>query len=141
MQGVAGKAGSWLSREDAGQGALEVKQSRSELELYIALSDDSTSPTSLKENKIRFAPSADGFEDMEDKALELLSTPIERPGYEGDAVKYYHKITINPQDMAQLGETVFFRVYTQDDTNPLTEIPSNGGANYIKRYFSFKIVQ
>jgi len=141
MQGVAGQAGDWLNREDAGQGALEVKQSRTELELYIALSDDSTSPTSLKENKIRFALSADGFEDMEDKVMELLSTPIERPGYEGEAVKYYHKITINPKDLASLGETIFFRVYTKDDTNPLTEIPSNGGANYIKRYFSFKVVQ
>ncbi|MEL6846446.1 MAG: hypothetical protein AAFP02_24835, partial [Bacteroidota bacterium] len=72
MQGVVGNAGGWLNREDSGQGALEVPQSRDQLDLYISLSDDDTSPAKLQENKIRFATSADGFEAAEAFSLELI---------------------------------------------------------------------
>ena len=141
MQGAAGKAGAWLSRDDGGQGAIEVAQSITNLELYIALNDEDTSPQNLTNNKIRFAKTLDGFMGVEEKTLEKLNSSIERVGFNGKTVQYYHKITINPKEMASKGETVFFRVYTKDDTNPITEIPSDGGANYIKKYFSFIIVE
>ena len=140
MLGVVGKSGDWLSRADGGLGAIQVSREETALEIYIALADDDTAPANLIENKIRFATTADGFESAIEKNLETLSSPIERLGYDGTFVKYYHRVTINPQDFAQFDETTFFRVYTKDAQNPMTEIPSDGGANYIKRYFSFTIV-
>lgn len=141
MLGVAGFAGTWVGREDSGFGALRIPKSQSTLDLYIALTDDKTAPNQLTNNKIRFANSADGFAAAADLNLQVLASPETQIGFEGEQVKYYHKISINPQDYAEVGETVFFRVYVKDDSNPLTEIPSDGGAFYIKNYFSFTIIE
>jgi hypothetical protein len=70
----------------------------------------------------------------------VLGTPVQQEGYYGGQVNYYHKITINPHDYAALNEKVYFRVYVKDTHNPVTEIPSDGGAYYIKDYFSFTII-
>ena len=50
-------------------------------------------------------------------------------------------MTINPSEYAGIGEPVYFRVYLKDLSNPVTEIPSDGAALYIKDYFSFTILQ
>ena len=141
MLGVAGFASNWLEREDSGFGALRIPKPQTSLDLYVALTDDKTAPSQLSNNKIKFAPSIDGFSNATELSLQILSSPEERPGFEGEEVKYFHKITINPQDYAVVGETIFFRVYVKDDSNPLTEIPSDGGASYIKNYFSFTIIE
>ncbi len=141
MLGVAGFATDWLGREDSGFGALRVSKTQTSLDIYIALTDDKTAANQLTNNKIRFANTVDGFANAPELNLQILATPEERTGFEGEVVKFYHKISIDPQDYAALGETIFFRVYVKDDGNPLTELPSDGGAFYIKNYFSFTIIE
>ena len=141
MLGVAGFASDWLAREDGGFGPLRISESLSSIDLYIALTDDKTNPDQLRNNKIRFANTIDGFANAQELNLQVLTTPIEQPGFEGAVVKYYHKITINPKDFGGLDDAIFFRAYVKDDGNPLTEIPADGGAIYIKNYFSFLIVE
>ncbi len=141
MLGVAGFASDWLGREDSGFGALRVSKTKTNLDIYIALTDDKTAANQLTNNKIRFSSNVDGFANAPESNLQILASPEERNGFEGALVKFYHKISINPQDYAALGETIFFRVYVKDDSNPLTELPSDGGAFYIKNYFSFTIVE
>lgn len=141
MLGVAAFAGTWLGREDGGFGSLRVSKNETSIDLYIALQDDKLQPDQLSNNKIRFASNADEFTDAPELNLQVLSNPIEQPGFEGELVQYYHKITLDPMDYAEVEETAFFRVYVKDDSNPLTEIPSNGGAFYIKNYFSFKVIE
>jgi hypothetical protein len=141
MQGVIGKGTTWNGREDGGQGALRVPLSQTSLELYFAFSDDETAPNNFANNKIRFSLVRDGFEGVAELNLEVLSTPVQQDGYYGGQVNYYHKITINPHDYASLNEKVYFRVYVKDADNPVTEIPSDGGAFYIKDYFSFTIIE
>lgn len=141
MLGVAGFTDTWLAREDSGFGALRVPKNQPNLDVYIALSDDNLAPNQLSNNKIRFSSSVDDFSTATDIDLQILTTPIEQPGFEGEVVSYFHKISIDPLDYAEVGETVFFRVYVKDDSNPITEIPANGGAYYIKNYFSFKVIE
>ena len=141
MKGVAGKSVTWLSREDGGQGALRVSQSTDMLELYIAITDDTTPTASLSNNKIRFSMEIDGFDNAEERVLDVLPVPLELEGYNGEQAIYYHRIIINPHTYASLGQTVFFRVYVKDTDNPLTEIPTDGGASYIKTYFSYTITE
>ena len=141
MLGVAGFAGDWLNREDGGFGALRVSKNETSIDLYIALQDDQLTPAQLGNNKVRFAETADGFADAPELNLQVLSNPVERPGFEGALVSYYHKVTIDPMDYADVEETAFFRIYVKDDRNPVTEIPADGGAFYIKNYFSFKVIE
>lgn len=139
--GVLGKAGNQtLGRADGGQGAMRIPLSIPEITLYFALSDDKTLPQNLEVNQIRFASGPDQFDGANPLNLEVLDTPLNGPGFQGQAVSYTHRITIQPHLMASLGETRFFRVYVRDNSNPLTEIPSNAGAYYIKSYFSFTII-
>ncbi len=141
MQGVIGKGTTWNDREDGGQGALRIPLSQNSLELYFAFSDDETTANNFSNNKIRFSMDRDGFEGIAEQNLEILTTPVQHESYYGGQINYYHKITINPHNYASLGEKVFFRVYVKDADNPVTEIPSDGGAYYIKDYFSFTIIE
>ena len=142
MQGVSGRAGTWLERNNEGVGPIRVSQSSNQLDIYIALLDDDTPTTDLQGNKIRFSMDRNDFDNVDPLGLEILTTPIMQPGFDGTPADHYHKITINPQDFAaEIGEIIYFRVYVKDNDNPIAEIPSNGGASYIKNYFAFVIVE
>ena len=140
MQGVLGKTGTWLDRADSGQGALRVKETETSLDLYFAFSDDKTPSDQLTNARIKFSKSQDDFANATSFPLEVLSTPVDFTGYYGNNVHYYHKYSLNPQNYAKTGETIFFRVYVTDSDGIETEIPTNDGVYYIKNYFSFKII-
>ncbi|MEO0777986.1 MAG: hypothetical protein AAF146_15575 [Bacteroidota bacterium] len=142
MRGVAARGNDWLPRSRNGRGAIEVSRALPSVELYFALSDDKISPAELGHRKVRFASDIDGFADQPELPLEVLSAAEFQEGFEGETVPYYHKVTIDPMDYAsEVGQTVYFRVYVRDDANPITEIPADGGAPYIKHYFSFTLTQ
>ena len=95
----------------------------------------------MTNNKIKISTTANDFSNATELNLQVLNNPIEQIGFDGSNVSYYHKVTINPSDHAMLDGTAYFRVFVKDVNNPITEIPTNGAANYIKTYFSFTIVQ
>lgn len=141
MLGVMGLSGGQpMERGDGGQGALRIPQSNKELTLYFSLTDDKTLPQNLTVNQIRFAKGPDQFEGQAAMDLELLSVPVYGKGFQGQTVAFTHKVTVDPSQMALLGETVYFRIHVKDSQNPVTEIPTNAGAWYIKNYFSFTII-
>lgn len=142
MQGVIAESnGVYMERNDAGQGAFRVPQNVTQLSIYFSLLDDKTLPQNLTVNEIRFADGPDAFAGKPTQSLEVLATPVTYEGYYGPQVQYTHKIILNPQQMATLDQTVYFRIYVQDNVNPVTEIPTNAGVYYIKNYFSFTIVE
>lgn len=142
MQGVIAESnGVYMERNDAGQGAFRVPQNVDQLSIYFSLQDDKTLAQNLTVNEIKFADGPDAFAGKPAQTLEILATPVTYKGYYGPQVQYTHKIVINPQQMAALDETVFFRIYVRDNVNPVTEIPTDAGVYYIKNYFSFTIVE
>ncbi len=142
MHGVIAESnGIYMERNDAGQGAFRVPQNVTQLSVYFSLLDDKTLPQNLTVNEIKFADGPDAFAGKPVQNLEVLATPITYKGYYGPQVQYTHKIVINPQQMAVLNQTVYFRIYVKDNVNPVTEIPTNAGVYYIKNYFSFTIVE
>jgi hypothetical protein len=141
MLGVMGLSGGQpLERADGGQGALRVPQADTALTLYFSLSDDKTLPQNLGMNKVRYAKGPDLFEGQPEMDLELISVPVYGKGFQGQTVAFTHRVSIDPSQMALLGETIYFRIYVTDSQNPVTEIPTNAGAWYIKNYFSFTII-
>ncbi len=142
MQGVIAESnGVYMERNDAGQGAFRVPQNVTQLAIYFSLLDDKTLAQNLTVNEIKFADGPDAFAGKPSQNLEVLVTPVTYEGYYGPQVQYTHKIVINPQQMAALDQTVYFRIYVQDNVNPVTEIPTDAGVYYIKNYFSFTIVE
>lgn len=142
MRGVMGKVGPLnMERAEGGAGALRIPQSVSQLTLYFSLSDDKTLPQNLGVNEIRFASGPDDFAGRPPLPLEVLSQPENGKGFTEPQVSFTHRITIDPRQYASLGQTVFFRIYVQDSGNPVTEIPTNAGAYYIKNYFSFTVIE
>lgn len=142
MRGVMGKVGALnMERAEGGAGALRIPQSVSELTLYFSLADDKTLPLNLEVNQIRFSSGPDDFAGKPSLPLEVLGQPVNGKGFTEPQVAYTHRITIDPRQYAALGQTMFFRIYVQDSGNPVTEIPTNAGAYYIKNYFSFTIIE
>lgn len=130
-----------MDRADGGQGALRIPQNDTTLTLYFSLADDKTLPQNFTVNEIRFSNGPDDFTGKPPIALEILSNPINGKGFQIGTVAYTHKVVINPKDYASLGQTIFFRIYVRDSSNPTTEIPSNASVYYIKNYFAFTIIE
>jgi len=60
-------------------------------------------------------------------------------GFYGEDVIYTHRVSINPNiDLNPIEDLWYFRVFVQDDVNPVTEIPTDNGIYYIKNYMSFE---
>ncbi len=142
MEGAMARAnGVWLERSGNGQSSISILETVNSIELFFAFSDDATSSQDLTENTVRFSSQKNDYENAETLNLQVSNSAEQQVGYFGNTVSYYHSITINPQDYASLGETIYFRTKIKDGDNPVIEIPADAGADYIKDYFSFTIIE
>lgn len=124
-----------------GNGALRVPTGTQQLEIWFALSDDSTAPAQLAYNKIAFSLSRDDFNGAAQQSLSVTASPITEDGYFGDPVSYYHHYTLaQPGSFGSSGTLVFFRVWVKDPQHAPTEIPEQGSFDYIKAYFSIELI-
>lgn len=142
MEGVWGRVNNQtLDRKDAGQGAVRIPLGTTQAEILFAFSDDQTPSDQFTGNQIKIQSNPNGFEPATAITLEKLSTPVTGTGYYGGTVQYTHRWTFDPAQYTSLNKIAFFRVYVKDADNPLTEMPTDAGAYYIKNYFSFTIVE
>lgn len=138
MRGVVAYANGNLLSRKSGDGYVNVPAGAQEIEIWIALYDDSTDPDKLQHNKAKFSTSLLDFSNALEKDLSI-EPPITEDGYFGEPVSYYHKVTLDVSAY-QADERVFMRVYVKDPSlTEITEIPGSGSQNYIKEYFSFQI--
>ena len=111
----------------------------SNVRLYFAFHHDNMMPADFQYNRIAFSGDANGFDTVADFPLQILGAPRIERGFYGDLVPYSHYIDINPAlDFDPKEAQWFFRVYVQDDQNPIMEIPNDNGIYYIKDYMSFR---
>ena len=125
-----------LSREP-GNGFIEMPDWVTSLDIWFSFHDAETASADLTYNKIKFYSLGDGFEDVIDEFDLSVVTPITEDGYFGEPVSYTHKITI-PKSSLPAGQNIFMRVYIQDNGEEVVELPTDGSANYIKKYVAFK---
>jgi hypothetical protein len=134
----AGIADQWIARS-GGTGPLLMPPGATDVRLYFAFRHDHLQPQELQYNRIVFSANAEDASGQPEQPLQLLPTPRYERGFYGDIVAYTHYIDIHPNaDFEFNQEQWFFRVYVQDDQNPVTEIPTDDGIYYIKRYMSFR---
>lgn len=128
----------WMQRTNT-TGPIVMPKASSNVRLYFAFHHDIMLPKDFQYNKIAYASEANGFGGPQEYPLQILTTPRYERGFYGDLVAYTHYIDINPEaDFDLLQEQWFFRVYVQDEQNPLMEIPNDNGIYYIKDYMSFR---
>lgn len=128
----------WMARS-GGTGPLVMPGSASDVRLYFAFRHEQLMPQELNYNRIAFSANANSFDGALERQLQLLGTPRYERGFYGDIVAYTHYIDIDPvNEFEALQAQWYFRVYVQDDQNPITEIPTNNGIYYIKSYMSFR---
>ena len=128
----------WMSRSDF-TGPIRMPEIASNVRLYFAFHHDNMMPADFQYNRIAFSGDANGFDTVVDFPLQILGAPRIERGFYGDLVPYSHYIDINPAlDFDPKEAQWFFRVYVQDDQNPIMEIPNDNGIYYIKDYMSFR---
>ena len=134
----ASEANQWMMRSGE-TGPIVMPGSATNVRLYFAFSHDELMPDQLQYNRISFSDNANAFSGAEQKVLQLLATPRMERGFYGNIVAYTHYIDIDPATSFDAGqEQWYFRVYVQDQQNPVTEIPTDNGIYYIKSYMSFR---
>ena len=134
----ASEGGNWMMR-NGGTGPLIMPKDAPSVRLYFAFSHDVLMPQELLYNKIAFTDNANAVDSSTQLSLQLLPAARYERGFYGSVVAYTHYIDINPStDFDQQQAQWFFRVYVQDDQNPVTEIPTDNGIFYIKSYMSFR---
>ena len=142
MLGVAGLVGgnpNPLPRKP-GKGAILVPQGTSSIDIWVALEDDVTPVTALTNNKIKVSLMREDFSAADEFSMNVSGSANTYPGYFGDPVPYHHRFTLaNPYSYGGPGTIIYFRVYVQDQHNPVTEIPKSGSFNYIKDYFAIEL--
>lgn len=117
-------------------GSIKVPPGTGSVDIWFALSDDSTAITALSHNKVKFSLFMNDFTNAQERTLQIVSSPLQADGYEGILVNYYHKITINPYSFGIPGNNIFMRIYVKDPQNEITEIPSKYSENIFKTYFT-----
>ncbi len=128
----------WISRS-GGTGPLIMPRSAPTVRLYFAFHHEVLMPEQLTYNQIKFATEPNSIGGAVEQPLQILASPRFERGFYGDIVAYTHYIDIHPENDFDMGQQQwYFRVYVQDDQNPVTEIPTDNGIYYIKSYMSFR---
>jgi hypothetical protein len=133
--------GEWLKRV-GGTGPIAMPDSTESAELYFSFDHEQMAAEDLQFNQIAYSDNPNNFDSVTTYSLEILPSPIVQRGFYGENVNYTHRVGINPADnFDPAQEQWYFRVYVQDDRNPVTEIPTNEGIYYVKSYMSFRWVE
>lgn len=128
----------WVERS-GGTGPILVQQGTNMARLFFSFRHDFIPSEELSYNKIAYSENPDDFSSGWEGQLQILGTPRLERGFYGDIVAYTHYTDIEPDmDFGADQEQWYFRVYVQDDQNPVTEFPTDEGIFYLKSYMSFR---
>ena len=128
-----------LTREQP-RGTIYVPSNTTSVDFWFSVIDDIQNPADLTYNKVKLSPDLFSFAIQPEYSLQVITPPIIESGYYINTVdNFYHKFTVNTSQY-ETGDVVFIKIYLQDNTNPVTEIPSNGSAYAIIKHFSFTIL-
>ena len=95
------------------------------MDLWFSVSDDFLTSNQLTHNKIKFSTSLFNFNSITSYDLNVLNNPISQIGFYSNNEDYFHKYNFDLTSF-NAGDVVYFKIYVQDDVNPITEIPNNG---------------
>lgn len=118
---------------------IKVPQGSQIVDVWFAVNDLETTPTSLEYNKVKMSGLIDVFDTTAiEYNLQVLGSPEVHTNFLGDPAEYQHKLSFNTSGFVQ-DTTYYLRVYLKDPLQPdTTVIPQDGSMLYIKKYFSWR---
>ena len=129
--------GELLNREDT-YGSILVPDTVSTIELFLAF-DPINNPNDFSINELMFGMDQELFLADTSIVMEVMDSPISQFGLYGEMINYTHNIELNLDSMLLTSGQYFMRIRVQEESNPITEIPTNNGLYYIKEYMSFSL--
>ena len=130
--------GEILLREDK-YGAIQIPSDVSLLELYIGF-DPKNTPENFMLNEIMFGLTHNDFQADTTLVMQIMDAPVSEYGLYGNLVDFTHKIEINLDTLLLTEDHYYMRVKVQEGINPIAEIPTDNGLQYIKEYMSFTFI-
>tara|TARA_B100000902_G_scaffold396682_1_gene458376 strand:- start:15013 stop:15984 length:972 start_codon:yes stop_codon:yes gene_type:complete len=123
-----------------GRGTVQVSSNIQSLDIWFSINDDFLHPTDLNFNKVKFSNNLLGFDEVTYRDLIIIEPPINEVGYyASNHINYYHYVSYDISSL-QSGDEIFIKIYIQDDTNQITEIPTNGSSYQYIKHFTFEIL-
>ena len=139
LQGAMAKDRDSIILRENGFGTILIDRSDENTNLYFAFNHPTMDVRDFTYNKIAFSPDPERFDSASIYPLTIMGSSVSGYSLYGDPIPYTHKFDL--QQATDLDSTInqwYFRVYVQDEQNPVTEIPTINGIYYIKKYMSFK---
>lgn len=122
-------------------GRIKVPDGSQNVTIWVSISDKETSLDQFTYNKVRMGTNVLFNYDTVSTEMNLNynPTPITKPGIFGGNVEYYHSFSFSTSAWdPELNH--YFRVYVKDPLQEEnTELPQDGSAIHIKKFFSWKI--
>ncbi|MBI1267416.1 MAG: hypothetical protein GC193_08310 [Cryomorphaceae bacterium] len=116
-------------REEDGIGITPVLVDNGLVDVWVRVSDDNTTATSLTVNELRFATEISGI-DAEFPVNFSTSATIQATDFSNGAATFYHKATIDLSSYAA-GTSLFLRTYFSDGVQTATTVIPNENSNPI----------
>ena len=123
------------------EGRIKVPLGAQNVTIWVALSDRESSLDLFSYNKVKMSSSTlFEFDTVATEYdLNYSGTPIVAEGFFEEDVNFYHSFSFSTSSWDQ-DLNHFFRVFVKDPMQEdVTEIPQDGSAIHIKKYFSWKI--
>ena len=127
--------GELLIREN-NYGSIIVPDTISNIELFLGF-DPINNPNNFSINQLMFGKDQELFSADTSIVMEVMDSPITQYGLYGELINYTHKIELNLDSLLLTSGHYFMRIRVQEESNPITEIPTDNGLYYIKEYMSF----
>jgi len=127
--------GEMILREN-GYGPIRISQADSIVSFFISY-DPINNPESFQLNEFVLGYEEDEFIPVETLTMDVLDSPILYYGLSGLNVLYTHRIEFNLNSMGFSQDHVFIRTRVQDESNTITEIPTDNAFYNVKEYMSF----
>jgi hypothetical protein len=126
-----------LPRKDT-YGAIQIPSEVRNIEIYIGF-DPINMPENFTINEIMLSAFHTDFKVDTTLVMEIMDASVPEYGLYGELIDFTHKVEINLDSMLLSEDHYYMRVRVQQGTNPVAEIPTNNGLQYIKEYMSFTI--
>lgn len=120
---------------------IDVPQNAQQVTVYFAIKDAESPVSELAHSKVKIS----GHIDFADTTatqydLTLLGSPNTYMDFQNNPTDFQHKFSFSPANFA--ADSIYYmRVFIKDPLQTdTTQIPQNGSQLYIKKYFSWKLV-
>lgn len=118
-------------------GAIVVPAGTTTIDVFVALDDDQTPVEQLSYLKLKTGPTLNGFATLPELALQQVPA-VNGPAFNGGSTTFRHKTTVSVAGLP-LYQQQFVRVYVQDNSPEITEIPGVNSAPHVRNFYSFQL--